>query len=56
MYADLHVAKEWGLTYREYLEQPPAHRALMAAYVSARGQMASVEYQEQRERRAVKGL
>lgn len=55
LFADLACCAEWKITYERFLAQPPAHRALMREYLRAKDMMASVEHQEQREKRALMG-
>ena len=47
---EIETCKEWGITYVEYLRQPKDHRAMMMAYLEAKGRMAAVEDQERRKR------
>ena len=51
LWTELEAAREWGLTYAQWLEQPPEHRALMQQFCRYRATMEAIEMQEQRERR-----
>lgn len=50
----LDLCREWGITYQQYLAQPPEHRALMMTYLGIKSRMEAVEAQERREREALR--
>ena len=50
LWQELTACIEFGVTYSEWLRQPPEHRALMLTFTGIKSKMESVEHQDLRDR------